>query len=74
MRVTIKFHRNDDVNQQEIEHGVLYKHERATAMWPFPNMLTYTTPTNNASGICRQWELQGFRIDEFERFMIEPDQ
>lgn len=75
MRVTVKFHRNDDVSldvQDRILGQVLDTDEAKSATWPFANMLTYRT-NRTAGDIINDWEDSAFNIDEFERFMFEAD-
>lgn len=75
MRVTVKFHKRDDVTLQAHERItgiILDSDELKSATWPFDNMLTYRTNRSATDVIC-DWEREGFNIDEFERFMFEAD-
>lgn len=75
MRVTVKFHKRDDITLQAHEriNGIILDTDEAkSATWPFANMLTYRS-NRDACDILADWQNEGFNIDEFERFMFEAD-
>jgi len=73
MRVSVRFHRNDDLSRENMERiygSCLTLRELETMKFlQGSRHLMYDT-WDRASEVIARWEEQGYNIDEFESFMF----